>query len=328
MKRRELIIMFLAGMALAGPCVARAQPMPTVPHISYLWLGPAGTDGPTRAGLQQGLRELGYVEGRNLIVDYRYANGKEERLNGLVAEIVGGKVDIIVSVGTIVTRAVKKATATIPVVSATGDAVGSGLVASLARPGGNITGVTITPGPEVAEKWLELLHEAITDASRVAVLWNSSSSASTANLQRMRRVAGNLGLTLLSHEVRSPTDFPIAFDAIVKERADAVVIDQDPLLSSYQSSIIEFAAARRLPAIYGLRDFVAADGLMSYDASIFEIWRRAASYIDRILKGAKPGDLPIEQPTKFDLVINLKTAKALGLTIPPTLLARADEVIE
>jgi putative ABC transport system substrate-binding protein len=327
MKRREFITLF-GGAALAGPRVARAQPMPAIPRISYLWFGPAGTDGSTRAGLQQGLRELGYVEGRNLIMDYRYANGKEERLNELVAEIVGGKVDIIVSVGTIVTRAVKKATASIPVVSATGDAVGSGLVTSLARPGGNITGFTITAGPEVAEKWLELLHEAVPEASRVAVLWNSSSSASTANLQKMQRVTGNLGLTLLSHEVRSPTDFRIAFDAIVKEGADAIVTDQDPLLSSYQSSIIEFAAERRLPAIYGLRDFVAAGGLMSYDASIFELWRRAASYVDKILKGTKPTDLPIEQPTKFDLVINLKTAKALGLTVPPSLLARADEVIE
>jgi putative ABC transport system substrate-binding protein len=322
-RRREFIAL-VGGAAVAWPLAARAQ----VPRLSYVWLGDAGTDGATKEGFQQGLREFGYEEGRSIIVDYHYAGGREDRLVDVLAKIVGGKTDLIIAPGTIATRAAKSATTAILVVSVSGDPVASGFAASLRNPGGNITGLTIDAGPEIAEKWIEILHEAIPSASRIAVLWSAASKASAAYVSSMTAVAGQVGATLLSHGVRSVADFSIAFDAIAKDGIDALIVDADPLTVSYRREIVEFAATRRLPAIYGLRDFVNAGGLMSYDASIANIWRRAAFYVDKILKGTKPADLPIERPTKFALVINLKTAKTLGLDVPPLLLALADEVIE
>jgi putative tryptophan/tyrosine transport system substrate-binding protein len=312
MKRREFAVL-LGGAAVARPLAVHAQPRPTVPHIGYLWLGGADEEDSTKRGIRQGLRDLGYVEGRDIIVDYRYADGHEERLAALVGELVDAKVDVILSPGSVVTRAVKKATTTIPVVSTTGDPVGSGFIQSLGRPGGNITGLSLNGGPDIPEKYWELLHEIVPGASRIAVVWGNTQS---------------LGITLLSHQVRSSLDLPTTFDAIATERSDAMIVDGDPLLVSNRRSIVEFAAAHRLPVVYGLRDFVDAGGLIAYGSSIFKIWRRAASYVDKILKGAKPADLPVEQPTAFELVLNLKTAKALGLAIPQIILARADEVLE
>lgn len=326
MRRREFIT--FVGGAAAGPLTARAQLNATILHIASVWFGDPSSD-TTLAGLRKGLQDLGYVEGNNIKVDAQYALGSQERLGTLLADIVKtGEVNIIISSGTVVTRAVKKATATIPVVSLTGDPVGSGIVTSIARPSGNVTGFTLTAGPEIAEKWLELLHEAFPGVSRVAVLWNSSNLFSVALFKKMESAAGRLGFTLLSQEIRQPTDFALAFDAIPNERADAIVAETDPLIVAHRKDVVDFATTKRLPAIYGIRDYVAVGGLMSYDASIFEIWRRAATYVDRIAKGANPGDLPIQQPTKFELIINLKAAKAVGLEIPSSLILRADQVIE
>ena len=326
MKRRQFVVLF-GGAAVARPLAVQAQPRAAIPHIGYLWLGAAGEEDSTKRGLRQGLQDLGYVEGRNIIVDYRYADGHEERLAALVGELIEARVDIILAPGSVVTRAVKQATASIPIVSTSGDPIGSGFIQSLGRPGGNITGLSINSGLDIAEKYLELLHEMVPDASRIATLSNTS-NPQTLTAPGVRKVAETLGITLLSHDVRSPSDLPKAFDAIATERSDAMIVEGDPLLVSHRRSIVEFAAAHRLPAMYGLRDFVDAGGLIAYGASIFGIWRRVASYVDKILKGAKPADLPVEQPTEFELVLNLKTAKTIGLVMPQMILARADEVIE
>jgi putative ABC transport system substrate-binding protein len=327
MKRRAFVVL-LGGTAVARPLAAHAQPRTTIPHIGYLWLGAADEEDSTKRGLRQGLADLGHVEGRNIIVDYCYADGHEERLTALVGELIEAKVNIIVSPGSVVTRVVRKATTSIPVVSVSGDPVGSGFVQSLGRPGGNITGLSLNAGPLIAQKYLELLHEIVSGATRISTVLNTSNPLNLAAAQVMRKAAEDLGITLLSHEVRSPSDLPIAFDAIATERSDAMIVDGDPLLVSYRRNIVEFAASHRLPAMYGDRDFVDVGGLIAYGASVFGIWRRAASYVDKILKGTKPADLPVEQPTEFELVLNLKTAKALGLGMPQTILARADEVIE
>jgi putative tryptophan/tyrosine transport system substrate-binding protein len=326
--RREFITLF-GGAAVAWPLAARAQSNAAILRLTYVWLGEPGSDDSTLAGLQKGLQELGYVEGRNIKVDYHYAHGSDEKLAALFADVVKkGESDILITPGTIVTRAARKATLTIPVVSVTGDPIGSGIVTSIARPGGNVTGFTLTAGPEIGEKWLQLMHEAFPGASRIAALWNPSSPFSLAMTNKMKEAAGRLGLSLLSHGSQQPSDLGLAFDAISNEKVDAIVVDTDPLLSAHRKDIVDFAGKLRLPAVYGLRDFVAVGGLMSYDASIFDIWRQAASYVERIAKGAKPGDLPIQQPTKFDLILNLKTAKALGFKIPESFLLRADKVIE
>jgi putative ABC transport system substrate-binding protein len=327
MRRREFGVL-LGGAAVARPLAVRAQSRPTLPHIGYLWLGAADEEDSTKRGLRQGLRDLGYVEGRDIIVDYRYADGHEERLAALVSELVAAKVDIILAPGSVVTGAVKKATTTIPVVSTTGDPVGSGFIESLSRPGSNITGLSLNVGGTVVTKSLELLYEIVPSASRIAALSNPSNPQNLVSAQALRRAAEGLGITLLFHEVRNAGDLTMAFGAITTERSDAVIVEGDPLLVSNRRSIVEFAASHRLPAMYGLRDFVDAGGFVAYGASIFEIWRRVASYVDKILKGAKPADLPVEQPTAFELVVNLKTAKALDLAIPQIILARADEVIE
>jgi putative ABC transport system substrate-binding protein len=327
MKRRAFVVL-LGGVAVAKPLAVHAQPQTTIPHIGYLWLGAADEEDSTKRGLRQGLADLGYVEGRNIIVDYRYADGHEERLAALVGELIEAKVNIIVSPGSVVTRAVQKATTSIPVVSVNGDPVGSGFVQSLGRPGSNITGLSLNAGPLIAGKYLELLHEIVPGATRITTVLNTSGLPAVVDAQVMHQVAKDLGMTLLSHDVRSPSDLPKAFDAIATERSDAMIVDGDVLLVSYRRSIVDFAASHRLPTIYGHRDFVDAGGLIAYGASIFAIWRRAASYVDKILKGARPADLPVEQPTEFELVLNLKTAKSLGLVMPQTILARADEVIE
>jgi putative ABC transport system substrate-binding protein len=327
MKRREFAVL-LGGVVVARPLAVHAQPQATIPHIGYLWLGAADEGDSTKRGLQRGLVDLGYVEGRNIIVDYRYAEGHEERLAALVGELIEAKVHIIVSPGSVVTRAVQKATTSIPVVSVSGDPVGSGFIRSLGRPGSNITGLSLNAGPFIAGKYLELLHEIVPGATRITNVINTSALPAVVDAQVIRKAAEDLGITLLSHEVRSPSDLPTAFDAIATERSDAMIVDGDVLLVSYRRSIVDFAASHRLPAMYGHRDFVDAGGLIAYGASIFAIWRRAATYVDKILKGAKPAELPVEQPTEFELVLNLKTANALGLAIPQIILARADEVIE
>jgi ABC-type uncharacterized transport system substrate-binding protein len=325
---RLLVTLGLTFAILWTALSASAQTPEKIPHIGYLWVGSEGSDSATRPGLERGLRELGYHEDRDIMFEYRYADGIVDRLGELVSDTVAGRPEIIVAVGTILAGAVKRATTTIPVVMGTGDPVGSGLVASLARPGGNITGVSAMI-PEFGGKWLELLRELVPRTARVAVLWNPSNAASRDLLQAMRDAANGFGISLLSHQIRRSADFPIAFNAIAEQNPDTLIIDTDALVSAHRKSIIDFAAVRWLPAMYGLREFVDDGGLISYGASIFDLWRRGvAGQVDKILKGAKPADLPVEQPTKFELVINIGTARTLGLRIPPALLARADEVIE
>ena len=306
---------------------ACAQTPGKVPHIGYVWIGAEASDRATRPGFQKGLRDLGYQEGRDIIIEYRYAEGSIERLRQLVADTVASKVDIIVVPGLIVADAVKRATTTIPVVALVGDPLASGLVASLARPGGNITGFS-SMEPEYGGKLVELLHELVPNARRVAVLWNPLNAAEQNLVQPMRDGAASVGLSLTLHEVRRTADFTTAFQMITGQQPDALIVGTDVLLLSHRKSIIEYAEVHRFPAVYGLREFVDDGGLISFGADTIELARLAAGYVDKILKGAKPADLPFQQPTKFDLVINLKTAKALGLTIPYQILARADEVIE
>jgi len=320
------LLVALAVLLAALP--AGAQAPERVPRVGYIWFGAEGSDKATMLpGFRQGLRELGYREDGNIVIEYRYADNSMERLHELVGETVAGSVDVILAGGVIVADAVKQANTTIPVVAVTGDPVASGLVASLARPGGNITGVSFVVA-EFGGKWVELLHELAPRAARIAILWNPVNGASRVLLRGVREGAGSLGLTLLLDEVRRAEDLPTAFAAIAEQAPDALIMDTDAVLFAHHREIIEFAAAHRLPTAYGLREFAEAGGLFSYSPNAFDIWRRVAGYVDKIVKGAKPGDLPVQQPTKFELVINLKTARTLGLTIPSRILQLADDVIE
>jgi putative ABC transport system substrate-binding protein len=277
---------------------------------------------------RQRLREHGYVEGKNILIEYRDAEGKGERLPDLVAELVRLKVDIIVTVGPGATLAAKKASGTIPIVFASAsDPVGTGLVSSLARPGGNITGLSLMV-PDLDGKRLELLKEAFPKVARVAFLWNPSGARGNLALTRMEAAAKALGLKLLSLEVRSLDDFEGAFARAKKERAQALITTTGALINTQRRQVLDFAAKNRLPAIYHYSEFVEAGGLMSYGPDNTDLWRRAADFVDKILKGAKPADLPVQQATKFELIINLKAAKQIGLTISPNALSRADRVIK
>jgi putative tryptophan/tyrosine transport system substrate-binding protein len=274
------------------------------------------------------LRELGWVEGKNLLVERRYGENRLERLPVIAAELIRLNVDVIVGSGTLAPLAAKRATSTIPIVmAAAGDPLGSGLVASLARPGGNVTGMSLM-APDLGGKRLELLKEVLPRLTRVAVLWNAGNPYPAIVFKETQAAARTLGVEIQSLAVRGPDDFDGAFEAAREQRPDALITVEDPLTVSNQKLIAEFAARQQFPAIYGLREFVTAGGLMSYGANPSDLFRRAAGYVDKILRGAKPDDLPVQQPALFELIINLKTAKALGLEVPPMLLARADEVIE
>ena len=326
MDRRAFLGVAAAGGLITTPALARAQQAGKVYRIGFLSLQSGLTS--TTEAFHQGLRELGYVEGRNLIIEYRWATHKEERLPELAAELVRLKVEVIVTHATPPIEAAKRATSTIPIVMATAaDPVGSGLVASLARPGGNVTGLTAL-STDLAGKRLQLARELVPKAARVAVLAHPGTSATRLFLEQMRAAAQQMGVQLIVQEVKESGDLPGAFTAMQRERAQALIVQVTPFSADNAKRIIELAAQHRLPAMYDVRSFVDAGGFVSYGPSLPEMFRRAAFYVDRILKGAKPADLPVEQPTKFELVINLKTAKALGLTIPPSLLGRADEVIQ
>ena len=276
---------------------------------------------------QQGLRELGYVEGQNIVIEYRFGEGKSDRYDYLAAELVQLKVDVIVTSSTPAIESVKNATSTIPIVmAASADPVGSGLIASLDRPGGNITGLAML-SPELSGKRLEILKETVPRLSRVAVLWNPKNISSVASWKESQLAALGLKMQVQSIEVRGPGDFNNLSDALVKERFQALNVVMDPLIRAHMTLVVEFAMDSRLPAIYEDVDFVDRGGLMWYGASHPDLYHHAATYVDKILKGAKPADLPVEQPMKFEFVINLKAAKQIGLTIPPNVLARADRVI-
>lgn len=330
--RRRAFITMLGGAAATWPLAARAQTA-KVARIGYLITG--ALESPetrmNRDAFRQGLNELGYVEGRNIVIEYRSADGKIERLPGLATELVGLKVDLIVALATPAGRAAQQATTTIPiVVTAMGDPVRDGLVASLARPGGNITGTTFL-GPELVPKRLSFLRELLPTISRVAVLWHPgafSEPTMREMLNEVAQAARTLGVQLQLVEVRSADDFDHAFTTMVGARAEALFQFPSTLFFNERRRIVDLAARHRLPAMFNAREFVQLGGLIAYGANLAELNRRAAAYVDRILKGAKPFDLPIEQPTKLELFINLKTAKALGLAVPDRLLVGADEVIE
>ncbi|MBI2154617.1 MAG: ABC transporter substrate-binding protein [Candidatus Rokubacteria bacterium] len=311
---------------LAAPLGADAQQPAKVRRIGFL-LADSPARWPYTEVFRQGLGELGWVEGQNITIEYRWAEGNLERLPDLAAELVRLKVDIIVALAAPVVQAAKNATRTIPIVMFAGDAVGAGFVASLARPGGNITGLSIF-APELSGKRLELLKEAIPRLSRVAVLWNPANPVSPHVVKATEVVARSLGVELQILEARGPEDFATAFSTMARGRAEALFLIEDPMLIAHLARILELAAKNRLPAMYPFSTLVEAGGLMSYGPHIGDTVRRAVTYVDKILRGAKPADLPVEQPTRFELVINQKTAKALGLTIPPSVLIRADKIIE
>jgi ABC-type uncharacterized transport system substrate-binding protein len=329
-KRREFITL-LGSAAAAWPLSARAQRPAKVPRIGYLGYSPPALERHLVAALQQGLRDFGYVDSQNIAIEYRSAEGKLERLPELAAELVRLNVDIIVTLATPGALAAKQATNTIPIiVAAMADPARDGLVASLARPGGNVTGTTFL-GPELIPKRLGLLKEAVPGVSRVAVLWHPgvySERTMADMLKETEAAARMLGVHLQLLGAAGPNDFDEAFSAMSREHADALLVFPSPMLYLEYKRIVDLATKNRLPAVYPWREAVDAGGLVAYGASIPDTLRHAAVLVDKILKGAKPADLPIEQPTKFELVLNLKAAKALGIEIPPTLLVRADEVIE
>ncbi len=321
-----LTVVLALGL-LAPPLGAEAQQAGRVPRVGFLYPGSSARLARLE-GFWQGLRELGYVEGQNIVIERRAAEGRYERLPHLAAELVSLRPDVLVGVGTPGAVAAKGATRTIPIVIvAVGDPVGTGLVSSLARPGSNITGVSLV-NVEFSGKRLQLLKEALPKVSRLAVLWNPLNPLNAAVLKETQSAAAALGVTLQLLAVEGPEDLPSALAAVTRERAGALIVVPDSMLLSHRRSIIDFAAKNRLPAMYNFIEETEDGGLMSYGANLFEHYRRAAAYVDKILKGAKPADLPVEQPTKLELVINLKTAKALGLRIPQSLLIRADQVIQ
>jgi putative ABC transport system substrate-binding protein len=323
-------ILAIAFTFAVGGAVAQAQQPAKIPRIGYVsGTGDPSNPGPYVEAFRQGLRDLGYIEGKNIVIEYRGAEGKPDRIPSLVAELVQLKVDVLVSGNVGVARAAKQATETIPIVMVTNqDPVATGLVDSLARPGGNITGLS-TLQRELGGKRLELLKEVVPGISRVGVLRDADGSVSAIGFKEYEAAARALKLQLQSLEVRRPNpDLEGAFQAAAKGRASALITVTGTLLFRYSKRIADLAIKNRLPSMYEGGTWVEAGGLMSYSTNDLEVFRRAATYVDKILKGAKPADLPVEQPTKFELVINLKTAKQIGLTIPPNLLARADKVIK
>jgi putative ABC transport system substrate-binding protein len=325
MRRRAFIS--LLGGAAAWPLAARAQQPGKLPTIGFLVAGTPSSHGQWVAALVRRLHELGWIEGRTVAIEYRWAEGRTDRFDEIAAEFVRRKVDVIVTSATAAIVAAKQATSVIPIVfAAAGDPVGTGLVASLARPGGNVTGLSIQQ-TDVAAKRLELLREVVPGLRRLAILGNVDGPAVLLDMREVHTTARPLGLEVVTSEIRRGEDIAPAFETL-KGGADALYVCIDPLVHSHRIRINTLALAARLPTMHGSREPVEAAGLMSYGPNHPDLWRRAADYVDKILRGAKPGDLPVEQPRKFDLVINLTTAKALGLEIPPTLLATADEVIE
>jgi putative ABC transport system substrate-binding protein len=326
MRRRDFITL-LGGAAASWPLTARAQQAGKLPTIGFLVAGTPTSHGQWVAAFVQRLRELGWIEGRTITIEYRWAEGRSERFAEIAAELVRRKVDVIVTSATEAIVAAKQATSVIPIVfAAAGDPVGTGLVASLARPGGNVTGLSIQQ-TDVAAKRLELLREVVPGLQRLAIWANAGSPSNVVEMAEVAATARTLGLEVATPEIRRAEDIAFVFEAL-KGRAEALYVCADPLATTNRTRINILAVGARLPTMHGTRDMVEAGGLMSYGPNFPNQFRRAADYVDRILRGAKPAEIPVEQPTKFDLVINLTTAKALGLDVPPALLARADEVIE
>jgi putative tryptophan/tyrosine transport system substrate-binding protein len=327
MKKAAVPCILVAVILLAVAVSAKAQQAKKIPRIGILIPVTPAAAAIYLEAFKQGLRGLGYIEGQNIAIDYRYAEGKSDRLPALAAELVRLKVDIIVAVGRSV-QAAKKSTETISIVMTNaGDPVNEGFVASLARPGGNVTGLSSLT-TDLAGKRLELLKETIPKLSRLAVLWDPENKGSTLSWKENELAARELGLQLQSLAVRSPEDLDVAFRAAAKERSQALVALRSPVIFNERKRIVDLTIKSHLPAIYDDREFIEPGGLMSYGTNQADLFRRAATYVDKILKGRKPADLPVEQPKKFEFIINLKAAKQIGLTIPPNVLARADKVIK
>jgi putative ABC transport system substrate-binding protein len=327
MRRREFITL-LGGGAAAWPLAVRAQQSASVRRVGFMGNSTETLEANLVGPFREELRELGYQEGRNVIVEYRWAEGRYERFPALIAELLAAKVDVIVTAGTPAAIAVKKATTTVPVVMvAVGDPVGTGLVPSLARPGGNLTGLS-SIAPDLEGKRLELLREVVPKLAHVGVFFNPANLFHTVSMRNARTAAKALGIGLLPLTVRVSQDLDGAFATILKEKPDALLVLADRVYLHERKRMMDFALQHRLPNANAHKEMVDAGGLMSYGPSYEDMHRRAADYVDKILKGARPGDLPIQQPTKFDLKVNLKAAKALGIDVPPALVARADEVIE
>ncbi len=326
MKRRRVIMILLGNVALSS-VVARAQQAPKLPTIGFLGAATPAVASQWTAAFEKRLRELGWIEGRTAVIEYRWAEGRSERYAEIAAEFVRLKVDVIVTWSAAPVLAAKQATALIPIVFAVQtDPVGSGLVASLARPGGNVTGLSIQQTDTVSKR-LELLREAIPNLRRLAIMANARGAGAVLEMREVQAAAGTLGLEVTTHEIRQAADIAPAIAALTSH-ADALYVATDPLMLNNRVRINTLAVGARLATIYGNREYVDAGGLMSYGPNFPDLFRRAGDYVDKILRGAKPGDIPVEQPTRFDLVVNLITARALGLTIPDSFLLRADEVIE
>ena len=326
MNRGALVVTLALGI-LVAPLAADAQQAGKVYRVGFLWDSPAVFPDAIEA-FRRGLRDLGYVEGRTIAIEYRWAEGKPERMREFAEELVRLKVDVIIAPSSVYTGAAKRATSEIPVIFMShADPIGSGHVASLARPGGNITGLSIMM-TETNVKGLELLKEAVPGLARVAVVWDPATPSHRPGLKAVEVAGPALGLRIQPVAVRSATEFDSAFSAIVRERAGGVLVLSTPIFIAGAKRLAELALTHKLPTMFGPRHHVEAGGLMSYSPDRADLYRRGAIYVDKILKGAKPADLPVQQPTRFELVINLKTAKALGLTIPPSFLNRADEVIQ
>ena len=319
MERRTLMAV-LAGGFLAAPLVIEAQQTRPL-RIGWLSMAPH----PFISSFRAGLRDLGYVEGQSVVIDERYAEGQPDRLPGLVRELIARRVDVFVTSGGAAALAAKDTTTTVPIVAITSNHVGVGLVRSLAHPGGNVTGLELLSA-DLSVKWLELLKATVPNLARVGVL--ADTSGPSTQFERMNAVASSLGLKLVRLGARDAAGIDAAFTQAVRERVGGLIPVSSPVFAAHKRDIVSLAAKHRLPAMYEHRDFVDSGGLMSYGPNLDDVFRRAAVFVDKILKGSKPGDLPVEQPTKFELVINLKTAKALRLTIPPAVLLRADEVIQ
>jgi len=328
MKRSAALLIATLALGILGmPLAANAQQAGKVYRVGFLWDSPAVWPHALE-GFRQGLCDLGWVEGRNIVVEYRWAEGRFDRLPGLVEELVRLKVDVIVAPTSIYAAAARRATSTIPIVFAShADPIGSGHVASLARPGGNITGLSLMM-TETNAKGLELLKEAVPGLSRVAVLWDPATPSHRPGLEAVEGAARALGLRLQPLAVRNATEFDSAFAAIVRERAGGVLVLSTPLFMGGARRLADLAMKHRLPTMFGPKEHVEAGGLMSYSPDRADLYRRAATYVDKLLKGAKPADLPVEQPMRFELVVNMKTAKALGLTFPQTILIRTTQVIQ
>ena len=323
----KLFLWLLTAVLLVPIHRAEAQQPTKIPRIGYLGGGSAELEEPWIDAFRQGLRDLGYIEGKNILIERRYAAGRYEQLSALAAQLLALKVDVILAASTPVALSAKKTTSSTPIVMVVADPVGTGLVTSLARPGGNITGLSDFHA-DLVTKRLELLKDVIPSLSRVAVLSNPASVTCSAQLKELNAAGPGLGLMLVAVEATESDDLPKSFSTIKKEQVGGVLVCGDRMFNTHRTQIFDLANKNRLPAIYSSKEYAETGGLISYGANFPDLYRRAATYVDKLLKGAKPADLPVEQPTKFELVINLKTAKQIGLTIPPNVLARADKVIK